>query len=462
MLKTEISKVSKRLIKNNVRFVRFFFPDILGEVCDFSIPIQDFKKSLKEGKGFDGSSIHGMARIDESDLIAIPDLQTLRIFPWEYECKTISQKWHEAIVFCDILKPDGNHYEGDTRFILKKFLREMKEKKILDKFYVGPELEFFLFKADEDGRPIIRDSSPILMDRGSYFKGGRFGEIRKEVQLVMQRMGIKSEYDHHEAASSQHEIDYNYMEALEMADIVLLLKYITKRVARKYGLFASFMPKPVSDINGSGMHVNMSLFKNRKNLFYDINEKDKLSLFAKYFIGGLIYHIKEMTSIFNQYVNSYKRLIPGYEAPCYITWAFLNRSDLIRIPNAATPDATRIELRSPDSSCNPYLSFALMLKAGITGIENKISPPKPVVENVYKLTEKERKTKNIECLPSSLREALQLTQKSKLVREVFGKHLFNKFIENKQIHLLEYLDCIGNKEETKITTYEITTLLPIL
>jgi glutamine synthetase len=456
------NNATKWLQKNNVKFVRFFFPDILGEACDFSVPIQDFGKALTVGKGFDGSSIHGMARIDESDLTAMPDLKTLKILPWQYECKTMPVKWQEAIVFCDILKPNGNHYEGDTRFVLKNLLSEMKIKKIMDKFYVGPELEFFLFKADEDGRPIVKDGKPILMDYGNYFKGGRFGEVRKEVQFILQEMGINSEFDHHEAAFSQHEIDYNYMDALEMADTVLLLKYITKRVARKYGLFASFMPKPVSNVNGSGMHVNLSLFKHNQNLFYDRNTKDNLSSLAKHFIGGLIHYIKEMTSIFNQYVNSYKRVVPGYEAPCYITWAYLNRSDLIRIPNAATSDATRIELRSPDSSCNPYLTFALMLKAGVEGVKNKISPPKPVQENVYKLTEREKKIKNIECLPSSLKEALQLTQNSSLVNEVFGEHLFNKFIENKQIHLQEYFDRIGNKEVIKITSYEIEKLLPIL
>lgn len=454
--------IIKQLEKNNVRFIRFVFPDILGDSCDFSIPTQDFEKTIKSGKGFDGSSIHGMARIDESDLIAIPDLKTLRIFPWEYECRTMDQKWREAIVFCDILKPNGNHYEGDTRFVLKKTLSKLITKHTIDKFYVGPELEFFLFKADEDGRPIIKDGKPVLMDYGSYFKIGRFGEVRKEVQLILQRMGIISEFDHHEAAYSQHEIDYNYMDALEMADTVLLLKYITKRVARKYGLFASFMPKPISDINGNGMHINISLFKNTKNLFFDDNKNDKLSLPAKYFIGGLIYYIKEITSVFNQYVNSYKRLIPGYEAPCFITWAYLNRSDLIRVPNAITPDATRIELRSPDSSCNPYLAFALILKAGIEGIENKISPPSPIKENVYRLTKKQRQAKNIECLPTSLEQALELTQKSKLVKEVFGNHLFNKFIQNKQIHLKDYFAHTGGKHKIKITPYELATLLPTL
>jgi len=454
-------KIIKSLKLNNVEFVRFFFPNILGETCDFSIPVNDFINSIKTGKGFDGSSIHGMARIDESDLIAKPDLSTLRILPWEYECKTINKRWREAIVFCDILLPNGKHYEGDTRFVLKKILQGTK--RYIDNFYIGSELEFFLFKADEDGGPLMINQKPVLVDHGGYFKGGRFGELRKEVQLILKDMGIIPEYDHHECAFSQHEIDYQYMDALKMADTVLLLKYITKRVARKYGLFASFMPKPVMGINGSGMHTNQSLFKNGRNLFCD--RKNRLSSTAQYYIGGILYYVQEMTSVFNQYVNSYKRLVPGYEAPCYITWAFKNRSDLIRIPNIQNENSCRIELRSPDASCNPYLAFALMLKAGLEGVKNKIESPRPEQENVYHLSDKERKKRGIRCLPSSLNQALQLTEQSRLVREVFGEHLFSKFVENKKIHLSEYEKSFKEKKDItklEISSYEIETLLPIL
>lgn len=460
-----MQRIIKELKRKKVAFVRFFFPDILGDVCDFSIPIEELPKAI-EGKGFDGSSIHGMARIDESDLIAKPDLKTLRIFPWYYKTKLIKRKWREAVVFCDIFKPDGKHYEGDTRFVLKKVLREMRESKIADKFCVGPELEFFLFKADENGDPIIKDGKPILMDHGGYFKGGRFGEIRKEVQLILKEMQIISEYDHHEAAFSQHEIDYQFMDVLKMADTVLLLKYITKKVARRYGLFASFMPKPIENINGNGMHINLSLFKQGKNLFYDSKNKYNLSQIALYFLGGLIYYISEITSILNQYVNSYKRLVPGYEAPCYITWALKNRSDLIRIP-AAKEHTTRIELRSPDPCCNPYLAFALILKAGLEGIKKRIKPIDPTEENVYKLSDKERIKKGIRCLPSSLAEALELTEKSSFVKEVLQDHLFFKFIENKKRHLEEYEKSFSSKKEMekyrkKISPFELQKLLPVL
>ncbi|MEM2605277.1 MAG: type I glutamate--ammonia ligase [Candidatus Pacearchaeota archaeon] len=458
-----MQEIIKELKRKKVAFIRFFFPDILGDACDFSIPIEEFPKAI-EGKGFDGSSVHGMARIDESDLIAKPDLKTLRIFPWLYEAKLINKKWREAVVFCDILRPDGKHYEGDTRFVLKRVLKEMRGSKIADNFCVGPELEFFLFKADENGNPLVKEGKPILMDHGGYFKGGRFGEIRKEVQLILKKMQIIPEYDHHECAFSQHEIDFRFMNALKMADTLLLLKYVIKKVARKYGLFASFMPKPIQDINGSGMHINMSLFKEGKNLFYD--EKNKLSEIALHFLGGLIHRISEITSVLNQYVNSYKRLVPGYEAPCYITWAFKNRSDLIRIP-AAKEETTRIELRSPDPACNPYLAFALILKAGLEGIKKKIDPIKPTEENVYELSDEERKKRGIKNLPSSLSEALQLTEKSSFVKEVLQEHLFFKFIENKKKHIEEYEKSFSSKKEMekyriKISPYELQKLLPIL
>jgi glutamine synthetase len=459
----KIDNIIKDLKKQKVAFVRFFFPDILGDACDFSIPLEEFEKAMK-GRVFDGSSIHGMARIDESDLIARPDLKTLRVFPWVYRTKTLEKEWREAIVFCDILNPDKSYYEGDTRFVLKRILQELKD--FADNFYVGAELEFFLFKADDDGKPLIKDGKPILMDSGKYFKGGRFGEVRKEIQLILKKMQVTPEYDHHEAAHSQHEIDYQYMNALKMADTILLLKYVTKRVARKYNLFASFMPKPIMEINGNGMHINQSLFKQGKNLFYDKNNKYNLSETALNYLGGLFKHIKEITSVLNQYVNSYKRLVPGYEAPCYITWAFRNRSDLIRIP-IASEKAVRIELRSPDPCCNPYLAFALILKTGLDGIKNKINFPKPVEENVYKLSEKERKAKGIESLPFSLKEALELTKRSSFVRQIFGEHLFNKFIENKKKHLEEYEKSFTNKKEfqeydLEISPYEIENLLLVL
>lgn len=458
-------RILKELKKKRVAFVRFFFPDILGNLCDFSIPIEEFPKAI-EGKSFDGSSIHGMARIDESDLIAKPDLKTLKIFPWTYKTRTIKKEWREAYVFCDIIEPNGKPYYGDVRLVLKKTLKEMIERKIAEKFYVGAELEFFLFKADQNGLPLIENEKPVFLDKGGYFIGGSLGEIRKEIQLILKEMNIPPEHDHHEASFSQHEVDTRYMSALKMADTLLLFKYITKRVARKYGAFASFMPKPVEGINGNGMHLNLSLWKKGKNLFYDKNSIYGLSENALHFLGGILFYIKEITSVLNQYVNSYKRLVPGYEAPCYITWALMNRSDLIRIPNAKG-EKTRIELRSPDPCCNPYFAFSLILKAGIEGIKRKIEPPSPTEINVYELSEEERKKLKIENLPSSLEEALSLTKKSRLVKETLGPHLFSKFIENKEKHLQEYKNSFSNKKEmekykVKISKYELEKLLPIL
>lgn len=450
------------ILGDNIKFVRFFFTDVSGRLCDFSIPIEEFESAIINGKGFDGSSIHGMARIDESDLVAKPDLKTLRVFPWSYEAKSVDSTWKEAVVFADIFKPNGEHYEGDSRYILKKSLRELKEVGATN-FFVGPEPEFFLFKANGKGEPIIENNKPVLVDSGGYFLGGLYGEIRKEVQLILKRMGIETEYDHHEVANSQHEVDLRYKDALEMADRIILFKYVVKRVARAYGLFASFMPKPVAEQNGNGMHVHQSLFSNGQNLFYDPNKEHNLSDLGLNYLSGLMKFVAESTLIFNPWVNSYKRLQPGYEAPCYITWALRNRSDLIRVPGYEDSEkAIRFELRSPDPSCNPYLAFALMLRAGIIGVKEKIGFIGPTTENVYKLSEEDRNAKKIKSLPSNLREAIDLAKESNLMRTTLGEHLFCKVIKSAEKHWQEYQNSPEDDKVNKITSYEIEKLLPVL
>jgi len=455
----------KQLQQNEeIKFVRLWFPDILGnQQCELAVPKERItKQTLEEGLGYDGSSVLGHARIEESDKIVIPDIKTARLLPWTYKTTTegFDKTWKELVAFVDIKNPDKSQYEGDCRFVLKKTLQEINDKMGVDKINLGPELEYFLFEANGMGRPLVKDGRPVIVDFGEYFKGGKFGEVRKESQLLMQMMGYEFEYDHHEVAFSQHETDIKNLEALEMADFVMLYKYIVRKTAKSYGLFASFMPKPIAGINGSGMHVHQSLMKNGKNIFFDKDDEYNLSLEGKRYMAGLMKYIPEITSVLNQWVNSYKRLVPGYEAPVYICWDPANRSNLIRKPQyrPGKEEGTRLELRSPDPSTNPYLAFALMIQAGVNGITEQLDVPKPTRENVYELSEEDRVKKGIKSLPESLEEALKLTEKSELVKDVLGKHLFEKFIENKRMHVKDYKE----KVELAISSYELETLLPIL
>ena len=442
MAKADVRKIMKKIEENDIKFIKLWFTDILGFLKSFSVPKEGIEEAFAEGMGFDGSSIEGFARIDESDMVAIPDPATFAILPWRPKEKGVAR------MFCDIVTPDGKPFEGDPRYILKRNLEKAKKKGYT--YYVGPELEYFYFKDSH---------APEILDKGGYFDlipRDEAMDLRRETVLFCEDLGIRIEYSHHEVAPSQHEIDMRYEDALTMSDNVMTYRLIVKEVAYRQGVYATFMPKPLFGENGSGMHTHMSLFKGDRNAFFDAKGKYHLSDNARYFIGGLLKYAPEMTSVTCQWVNSYKRLVPGYEAPVYLSWAQRNRSDLIRIPmyKPGKEEATRIEYRSPDPACNPYLAFSVMLAAGLAGIEAKIEPPEPVEENVYKMGPEERERRGIGQLPGSLLEAIQLTEKSKLVREALGDHIFNHFIENKKVEWDRY--------RIQITSYEIEKYLPVL
>ena len=445
MDKAQKHKVMEFAKKNKVRFIRFWFCDILGMLKSFAITFDEFENALEEGMGFDGSSIQGFARIDESDMIARPDVDTFQILPWKTADNTVV-----ARVFCDILTPDGKPYEGDPRWVLKKNLARMKQMGF-DHFYVGPELEYFYFK--DSGK------TPEVLDRGGYFDLTPLdvaSDLRKETVLMLEDMGIKVEYSHHEVGNSQHEIDLRYTDALNMADYAMTYRLLVKEIAIKHGVYATFMPKPLYGQNGSGMHTHQSLFINGRNAFFSATDERNLSDTAKKYIAGLLRHAQEFTAVTNQWVNSYKRLVPGYEAPVYLSWATKNRSDLIRVPGykPGKEEATRVELRSPDPACNPYLAFAVMLSAGLEGIENNYELVKPVERNVYTMTEKEREQMGIGSLPKDLHEATQFAKNSEWLRKTLGDHVYFKFIENKEIEWETY--------RSQVTSFELERYLPVL
>ena len=435
--------VLKMAKEHDVKFIRLWFTDIQGILKSFAITVEDLKLALEEGMGFDGSSIHGFARIDESDMVALPDPSTFQMLPWRPR-----EQNAVARMFCDVLKPGGEPFEGDPRFILKRNLKRAADMGYT--FYVGPELEFFYFRDSE---------STELLDQGGYFDmtpRDAAIEMRKDTVLALEEMGIGVEYSHHEVAGSQHEIDMRYTDALTMADNVMTYRLLVKEVALKHGVYATFMPKPVFGINGSGMHVHQSLFKGKHNAFFDKDDEYNLSKIARCYVAGLLKHAPEITAVTNQWVNSYKRLVPGYEAPVYLSWARRNRSDLIRVPEyrPGREEATRIEFRSPDPACNPYLAFSVMLAAGLDGLDKGLEPPVPVEENVYEMSEAERTKRGIGTLPASLIEAIQLAEKSQLVREALGDHVFDAFIQNKKIE--------WNNYRSQVTEYELKKYLPIL
>ncbi|MBN2459049.1 glutamine synthetase [Candidatus Woesearchaeota archaeon] len=463
----ELLKVNK-----DIRFVRFMTADMIGERdCNFTIPVEAINAgSLKRGFGFDASSLYP-ERINESDKLALFDPTTARIFPVAYETMTpgFERKWKEVIIFGDVVDPKNGYYVYDSRTKLKKAIGSAKVATGADRIFIGPELEFFLFKAGPDGSPVVEDGKPVLMDDGGYFKRGRHGEVRKEIQLLMSEMGYEFEYDHHEAAPSQHEVDVHYMDALSMADFMMLYRYSAKRVARAHGLFASFMPKPMLEYNGSGMHVHQSLFKDGKNLFYDKDDKHELSAVAYQYMAGLMKYIPEITVFLNQFVNSYKRLVPGFEAPVYICWDPQNRSNLIRKPEyePGNEKAVRLELRSADPAANPYLALAMMISAGIQGIAEKLPKPEPSHLDVYHLSQNERDRLGIRSLPGSLEEALELAKGSELVRSVVGERFLDDYVQIKKKEINAYKLGIAlhgepNKDDPKLTRYELEKLLPIL
>jgi len=427
---------------NGVKFIRLWFTDTLGFLKSFTITVEELEGAMEEGMGFDGSSIEGFARIDESDMVALPDPDTFQLIPWRPQENAVAR------MFCDVLKPGGEPFVGDPRYVLKRNLKRAADLGYT--FYVGPELEYFYFKDDKGTE---------ALDAGGYFDMTlpvSISNLRRETVLTLEAMGIGVEYSHHEVAPSQHEIDMRYTDALTMADNVMTYRLVVKQIAIREGYYATFMPKPVFGMNGSGMHVHQSLFKGDSNAFFDPQDKYHLSKIAKCYIAGLLKYAPEITSITNQWVNSYKRLVPGYEAPVYLSWARRNRADLVRVPEykPGREKATRVEYRSPDPACNPYLAFSVMLAAGLEGIEKGYEVPEPVEENVYEMTEKQRAKRGIRTLPSSLWEAIQLTENSELVHKALGEHVFNAFIKNKKIEWDQY--------RAQVTDYELKRYLPIL
>jgi glutamine synthetase len=441
----EKTKTQKDVIelakKHKVKFIRLWFSDIHGQLKSFAIPVEELEFAFNEGIGFDGSSIKGFARIDESDMIARPDPTTFVMLPWRPKDKAVGR------MFCDIYEPDGSPYKGDPRYILKVNLEKAKKKGYT--FYVGPELEYFYFR---------NDRGTETLDEGGYFDypTDAAEDLRRDTIMALESMGIKVEYSHHEVAHSQHEIDLRYADALTMADIVMTYRVIVKEIAKQYNVYATFMPKPIFGQNGSGMHTHQSLFKGNKNAFFDAHDKYYLSDVAKKYIAGVLTHVKEFTLILNQWVNSYKRLVPGYEAPVYICWARRNRSTLVRVPlyKPGKEKATRVELRSPDPACNPYLAFSCMLNAGLKGIEKGYKLPEPVEMDVYHLSDEEREKMGIDCLPGSLNRAIEYARNSELLPEILGDHIFEQFITSKKVEWDEY--------RINVHPYEMKRYLPIL
>jgi glutamine synthetase len=424
-------EILDKLKEDNVELINLQFTDIMGSVKSVTVPVSKFADILEDYLWFDGSSIEGFTRIFESDMLLKPDLNTYAVIPWHH-----ADTGNIARFICDVLTPDRQPYESDPRYILKKVLKEAEEMGYI--FNTGPELEFFLFKK---GNGVIqRDSSMQLEphDKGQYFDHilDLGFETRREMTYILQKMGIEVEASHHEVAYGQHEIDFKYDNALTTADRVMTMKTTLKVVAEKHGLYATFMPKPIAGINGSGMHVHQSLFDKEtgENLFFDKNDKYNLSEIAYHFMAGQLEHIKAMSAILNPIVNSYKRLVPGYEAATYICWAQTNRSALIRVPrySAGKDKATRIEIRNPDPSANPYLAFAVLLKAGLDGIKNKMKVPPPVEDNVYEFTFSELEDKHISFLPGSLWHSIRALTKDEVIKNVLAEDLYKKYIYAKE------------------------------
>ncbi|MBC7473403.1 MAG: type I glutamate--ammonia ligase [Candidatus Sericytochromatia bacterium] len=442
-----LSQVMKDIKENEVRFISLQFVDILGIVKSVTVPVTQLEDCVKNGKWFDGSSVEGFTRIAESDMFLLPDLSTYKIIPWEDKSGN-----YGARIICWVCMPDGEPFEGDPRYVLAKAMQEAED--LGYSFNTGPELEFFLFKKDDSGK-----LSPLPHDNGGYFdfSTDEASEVRKDMVVALEKMGIEVETSHHEVAAGQHEIDFKYDTALKTADNALTFKYTLKAIAQKHGLYATFMPKPIFGINGSGMHVHQSLFtKDGHNAFVDQSDKHGLSKLAKQFIAGQLHHARALSAIIAPTVNSYKRLVPGYEAPVYIGWGQVNRSALIRIPRISKGviTSTRIELRCPDPSCNPYLAFAAMLKAGLDGIKRELTPPEPAEENLYHLDTDQRNAMDLKSLPGSLGEALDELKKSSLLKAALGEHVYDHFIKAKTQEWDEY--------RTYVSAWELDRYLPIM
>ena len=434
-------EVLATVAKRGIRFIRLLFCDIVGFPKCVTITSDELEDSLDNGKGFDGSSIEGFTRIYESDMIAMPDPSTFKVLPW-------NDGGEEALLFCDVLEPDGTPYSGDPRSILKRVLGLVEKRGWT--FNIGPELEYFYFTDAEDPRPL---------DSAGYFDltPPDLGEaLRKKTIIALDSLGIHVECSHHEVAPSQHEIDLKYCDALTAADNVMLSKLVIKEIALQAGVHATFMPKPIYGENGSGMHLHQSLIADGRNVFYNPDDESHLSDTAKSYAEGLLQHAREITLLTDQWVNSYKRLVPGYEAPVYISWARMNRSTLIRVPRYRPGHemSTRIELRCPDPACNPYLVFAVMLAAGLKGIDEKLTLRDHVEENIFAMTAEQREERGIKVLPGNLSEAIAVARKSTLLRETLGEETFEKLLRNKTAEWNEY--------RSVVTPYEMEKDLPVL
>ncbi|APC48543.1 type I glutamate--ammonia ligase [Virgibacillus halodenitrificans] len=416
-------EILRQIDEENVRFIRLQFTDMLGIIKNVEIPLSQLEKALDNKMMFDGSSIEGFVRIEESDMYLYPDLDSFVVFPWT------SDKGKVARFICDIYNPDGTPFEGCPRYNLKRNLKKMEELGF-DAFNIGTEPEFFLFKLDEKGDPSLE-----LNDRGGYFDLAPtdLGEnCRRDIVLELEEMGFEIEASHHEGAPGQHEIDFKYADAVKHADDIQTFKLVVKTIARKHNLHATFMPKPLFGVNGSGMHVNMSLFKNGENMFFDKQGDMQLSDVAFQFTAGIMKHATNFTAVTNPTVNSYKRLVPGYEAPSYVAWSAANRSPLVRIPYSRGL-STRIEVRSVDPAANPYMAMAVLLAAGLDGVENKLTPPAAVDRNIYVMTRAEREENGIKDLPSTLMGALKELEQDKVIVQALGDHLYEHFMEAKEI-----------------------------
>ncbi|MEH7252362.1 type I glutamate--ammonia ligase [Neobacillus niacini] len=423
MAKFTREDIKRLALEDNVKFIRLQFTDILGTIKNVEIPVSQLEKALDNKMMFDGSSIEGFVRIEESDMYLYPDLNTWVVFPWTAE------KGKVARLICDIYTAEGKPFDGDPRNNLRRVLREMEELGFTD-FNLGPEPEFFLFKLDEKGEPTLE-----LNDQGGYFDLAPtdLGEnCRRDIVLELEEMGFEIEASHHEVAPGQHEIDFKYADALTACDQIQTFKLVVKTIARKHGLHATFMPKPLFGVNGSGMHMNLSLFNNGVNAFYDPTGDLEMSDTARQFIAGILMHSPNFTAVTNPTVNSYKRLVPGYEAPCYVAWSARNRSPLIRIPSSRGL-STRVEVRSVDPAANPYLAMAVLLKAGLDGIINKMTPPAPVDRNIYVMSKAERIAEGIIDLPATLAQALEQLKSDEVILSGLGEHIVEHFIEAKEI-----------------------------
>ena len=435
-----IEYILREARENDVKFIRLWFTDILGNLKGFAITVEELESALTRGMGFDGSTIEGYARSVESDMYALPDPNTFSLLPWRPRTNAVAR------MFCDIITPGEEPFEGDPRFVLQRNVERAAAMGFT--YYVGPEIEYFYFKDSSDAEAV---------DHGGYFDQGATDlgtDLRRETVLMLEELGIPVESSHHEVAPSQHEIDLRHTDALTMADTVMTTRLVVKEIAMRHGAYATFMPKPTTGLHGSGMHVQQSLFKGDTNAFYDSKDEHHISTTASRFIAGLMRHAREITAVTNQWVNSYKRLVPKFEAPTYVSWAVLNRSDLIRVPafKPGREASRRVEYRAPDGACNPYLAFSVMLAAGLEGIEKGYTLADPVEANVIDMTSQAREEHGIEALPGNLWEAIRVTEQSALVRRALGDRVFRSFIENKKIEWESY--------HSQVSDYEVSRYLP--